>query len=168
MARIWSSHGPQRARVAAEAKGAEKARLRGAAIQLAVATIAGLAGAERVRACYFTLDGGPPRRLHLERFAGRAGAPNVDFIEGAGAGGDALRMARRGSWTYVPDMAEEPRRFWWDTERMYRAFLAGPVATPEKVIGLLTLDALHPGELAEVDVIVTRLLGDLLAIALSL
>jgi GAF domain-containing protein len=151
-----------------EAKGSDKARLRGAAIQLAVATVAALAGAQRVRACFFTLDEGPPRRLRPERFAGRAGAPNVDFVEGTSAGDAALRMVRRGSWTYAEDLAEEPRRFWWDTGRTYRTFLAGPVETPDKAFGLLTLDALQPGELAPVDLILVRLLADLLAIALSL
>jgi hypothetical protein len=95
----------------AEARGSDKARLRGAAIQLAVATIAALAGAERVRVCFFVLDEGPPRRLCAERFAGRAGAPNADFVEGSSAGDAALRMLRRGSWTYVPDITEEARRF---------------------------------------------------------
>jgi hypothetical protein len=36
------------------------------------------------------------------------------------------------------------------------------------VIGLLTLDALAPGELAQVDVTLVRLLADLLATALSI
>jgi GAF domain-containing protein len=77
-------------------------------------------------------------------------------------------MLRRGTWTYVADLAEEPRRFWWDADRSYRTFLAGPVATPEKVIGLLTLDALRPGELAHVDLTLVRLLTGLLALAISL
>jgi hypothetical protein len=42
------------------------------------------------------------------------------------------------------------------------------VATPDKVLGLLTLDALQRGELAQVDLILVRLLADLLAIAISL
>ena len=152
----------------ADAKGADKARLRGEAIQLAVTTVAALAGAERIRVCFFILDEGPPRRLHAERFAGRAGAPNVAFVEDTGAGDAALRMIRRGNWTYVADTAKEPRRFWWDTERTYRTFLAGPVATPNEVVGLLTLDALGPGELAQVDLTLVRLLADLLATAISI
>ena len=118
--------------------------------------------------CFFTLDEGPPRRLHAERFAGRAGAPNVVFVEDTGAGDAALRMIRPGGWTYVADTAKEPRRCWWDTERTYRTFLAGPVATPDKVVGLLTLDALGPGELAQVDLTLVRLLADLLATAISI
>jgi GAF domain-containing protein len=151
----------------AEARGADKARLRGEAIQLAVTTVAALAGAERTRVCFFILDEGPPRRLHAERFAGRAGAPNAAFVEATGAGDAALRMIARGSWIYVADTAKEPRRFWWDTERTYRTFLAGPVATPDRDVGLLTLDALGPGELAQVDLTLVRLFADLLAVAIS-
>jgi GAF domain-containing protein len=143
-------------------------RLRGEAIQLAVTTVAALAGAQRIRVCFFLLDEGPPRRLHAERFAGRAGAPTVTFVEGTAAGAAALRLLSRGGWTYLADTAQEPPRFWWDTERSYRTVLAGPVATADQVIGLLTLDALAPGELAQVDVTLVRLLADLLATALSI
>jgi GAF domain len=152
----------------AEARGADKARLRGEAIQLGVTTVAALAGAERIRVCLFILDEGPLRRLHAERFAGRAGAPIAAVVEGTSAGDAALRMISRGSWTYLADTAEESPRFWWDTEHSYRTFLAGPVATPDKVIGLLTMDALRPGDLATIDLTLVRLLADLLATAISI
>jgi GAF domain-containing protein len=152
----------------AEAKGSDKTRLRGEAIQLAVTTVAALAGADRIRVCFFLLDEGPPRRLHAERFAGRAGAPTVTFVENTGAGDAALRLISRPSWTYLADTAKETPRFWWDTERAYRTFLAGPVATPERVVGLLTLDALGPDELASVDLTLVRLLADLLATSISI
>jgi GAF domain-containing protein len=74
----------------------------------------------------------------------------------------------RGGWTYVADTTAEPPRFWWDADRTYRTFLAGPVATPGKVVGLLTLDALRAGELRQVDLTLVRLLTDLLAIAISI
>jgi hypothetical protein len=152
----------------AEARGADKARLRGEAIQLGVTTVAALAGAERIRVCLFILDEGPLRRLQAERFAGRAGAPITAVVEGTSAGDAALRMISRGSWTYLADTAEESPRFWWDTEHSYRTFLAGPVATPDKVIGLLTMDALRPGDLATIDLTLVRLLADLLATAISI
>jgi len=152
----------------AGARGSDKARLRGEAIQLAVTTVAALAGAERIRVCFFILDDGPPRRLHAERFAGRAGAPTMSFVADTGAGDAALRAVNRQGWTYIEDTTIETPRFWWDNERAYRTFLAGPVGTPDKVVGLLTLDALGPGELAQVDLILVRLLADLLATALSI
>jgi GAF domain-containing protein len=141
--------------------------LRGAAIQLAVTTIAALAGAERIRVCFFVLDPGPPRRLRPERFAGRAGAPTVVFVEGTAVGDPVLRMLSRGSWTFVGDSGRDPPRYWWDVEQAYRTFLAGPVATPDTAVGLLTVDALRPGELSHVDFTLVRLLADLLAAALA-
>lgn len=58
-------------------------------------------------------------------------------------------------------------RFWWDAAPTHRTFLAGPVATADTPFGLLTLDALHPGELADVDLALVQLLSGLLAAALS-
>lgn len=151
-----------------EAKPADRDRLRGEAIQLAVTTTAALAGAERVRVCFFILDTGPPETLRLERFAGRAGAPTVVFTEGTTAGDAALRVVHRGSWIYVEDTARQRPRFTWDLEPVFRTLLAGPVATPDSAYGLLTLDALRPGELAQVDLALVQLLAGLLAAALAL
>ncbi|MGH3438770.1 MAG: hypothetical protein ACRDRN_20165 [Sciscionella sp.] len=150
------------------ARSREKAQLRGEAIQLAVTTIAALAGTERVRVCFFALDPGHGGQLHPERFAGRAGAPNTSFACGSRQGNAALAIANGVEWTYLDDLNETPPPCWWDSEHDYRTMLAGPVATPEAAAGLLTLDALHPGELARVDVTLVKLLTDMLAVALSL
>lgn len=149
------------------ARAADKPQLRGEAIQLAVTTIAALSDAHRVRVCYFVYDEGPPRMLRPERFAGRAGAPMVRFVEGTTGGDAALRVLARRTWLVVNDTAASPPRFWWDVQPVYRTLLAGPVATAETVYGLLTLDALRPGELTNVDLALVRLLADLLAAALS-
>lgn len=148
------------------AKGADKARLRGAAVQLAVTTIAALAGAERVRVCFLVLVPGPPRRLVPERFAGRAGAPTVVLTEGTAAGNAALRLISQPSWTFIEDTSRDRVPFSWDVGPGYRTVLLGPVGTPDDPIGLLTLDALRPGELSLVDPTLVRLLSDLLAVAL--
>jgi len=109
----------------------------------------------------------PPATLRPERFAGRSGAPTVTFIEGTVAGDAAPRILTRGVWTYVEDTAVTRPRFWWDAAPEYRTFLAGPVASAETSNGLLTLERLHPGELAQVDLALVRLLSGLLAAALS-
>lgn len=152
----------------AQARTADKPRLRGEAIQLAVTTLAALAGAERVRACYFALDPGPPAALRPERFAGRAGAPTVVMVEGTAAGDAALRILSHGTWTYVEDTELTHPRYRWDAVPEYRSFLAGPVATAEVSFGLLTLDTLRPGELAGIDLALVQLLSALLATALCL
>lgn len=152
----------------AQARSVDKPRLRGEAIQLAVATLAALAGTQRVRVCYFALDSGPPVTLRPERFAGRAGAPTVTFTEGEPAGDAALRALRSGVWMYVEDTATTRPRFRWDAAPEYRTFLAGPVAVSSSLCGLITLDALHPGELADVDLALVQLLSGLLGTALCL
>jgi hypothetical protein len=150
----------------AQARAVDKPRLRGEAIQLAVATLAALAGTERVRVCFFALAPGPPITLRPERFAGRAGAPTVTFVEGTAAGDAAIRILSSGVWAYVEDTAVTRPRLWWNIAPEYRTFLAGPVATAETTYGLLTLDALRPGELADLDLALVQLLSGLLAAAL--
>lgn len=152
----------------AQARASDKARLRGEAIQLTVATLAALAGTERVRVCYFALDTGAPTTLRPERFAGRAGAPTVTFVKGSAAGDAALRILSRGLWTYAEDTELTRPRFAWDADPAYRSFLAGPVATPQTCFGMLTLDALRPGELADLDLALVQLMSALLATALCL
>ena len=108
----------------ADARGADKARLRGAAIQLAVTTVRPGRGTANP-GVFFLLDAGPPRRLRAERFAGRAGPPTMAFVEDTGAGAAALRLVSRGGWTYHPDTAQEPPRFWWDNNRAQLPHLPG-------------------------------------------
>lgn len=152
----------------ARARAADKPRLRGEAIQLAVTTLAALAGPQRVRACYFAFDPGPPAALRPERFAGRVGAPTVILVEGTAAGDAALRIVTHGTWTYVEDTERTHPRFRWDVAPEYRSFLAGPVATADATFGLITLDTLRPGELAGLDLALVQLLSALLATALCL
>lgn len=150
----------------AAAKGEEKAKRRGEAIQLAVATSAVLSDSRRVRVCFYSLN---PRThtLTLEGFAGRAGAPTRAFKVGEEAGDAAIVLTGGSSWIFIEDTETEPPPYWWDADPLYRTLLAGPVATPTTTVGLLTLDALQPGELAEVDLVLVRLIADLLATALT-
>ncbi|MBC3190950.1 GAF domain-containing protein [Pseudonocardia sp. C8] len=147
------------------ARGAAKTQLRGEAISLVVTTLAGLGGEHRARVCFFALDHDPPR-LRPERFAGRAGAPTAEFSEETTAGAAALGIAHGGAWLYFPDTAVQPPPCWWDDERAYRSVLIGPVATPDTVVGLISMDAPGPGELDGIDVALVRVLATLLATAL--
>jgi hypothetical protein len=152
-------------RIAAAKGEEEKARRRGEAIQLGVATIAVLSDSRRVRVCFYSLN---PRThtLLLEGFAGRAGAPTRALKVSEEGGEAAVELTRDSSWIFVEDTEVEAPPYWWDVDPVYRTLLAGPVATPTAVVGLLTLDALQPGELAEVDLVLVRLIADLLATAL--
>ena len=150
--------------VLADTPGADRPRVRGEAISLSVATAAQLADADRVRACYFAYDPGPPQQLRPERFAGRAGAPETALVEGTRAGNAALRALATNSAVYVADTADRPP--WWSGPDEYRTYIAVPVRTGTVQLGMLTLDALQPSSLAGVDRALMRLLASLLAAAL--
>ncbi len=79
-----------------------------------------------------------------------------------------LEVCQQSGWTIVDDTVLEPPRYWWDAEPRYRTFMAGPVVSGDIVFGLMTLDALEPGELREVPPVLVKLLADLLGTALTL
>ena len=159
------------------ARGNERTRLRGEAIQIALTSIAQLsvfashqefAGPRRVRACLFLLDPGPPRRLVPSSFAGRSGAPNVTFDSSTRAGQAMLRTVDDG-WVLVEDTHRQTVVPWWDEERGYRTYAAGPLPGSEgSPLGLLTVDALAPGELIGLDLPLLRVIAHLLSLALQM
>jgi hypothetical protein len=161
----------------ATAKGAEKARLRGEATQLALTTIAQLGAARsqvrpgeerRLRVCWFELRPGPPRTLEPQSYAGRAGAPTVTLDSSSRAGQFLLRIADNG-WQLVDDVSTLRVPVWWDDEHSYRTFAAGPLPGPDGApVGLVTVDALEPGALTRLDVPLLRLLTHMLSLALRL
>lgn len=157
----------------AAAHGAERNRLRGEAVQLALTTLCQesvLVGPEeaerlRIRACLFRLDPGPPRQLVPQSYAGRSGAPTTSFDDTTRAGQVLLRNVD-GGWVIVDSTEEQRFTPWWDEERGYRTYVAGPVPGPDgRPVALLTLDALEPGDLADVDLPLVRLVAHLLSLA---
>jgi len=159
------------------ARSSERTRLRGEAIQLALTSIAQLsvftshqefAGPRRVRVCLFLLDPGPPRRLAPSSFAGRSGAPNVTFDSSTRAGQAMLRIVDDG-WVLVEDTNRQTVVPWWDEERSYRTYAAGPLPGSEgSPMGLLTVDALASGELIGLDLPLLRVIAHLLSLALQM
>ncbi len=149
------------------ARGPAKSQLRGEAISLAVAALAGLAHEQRARVCVFLLHDDPPT-LRPERFSGRSGAPTASFTADTPGGAGALGIARGAGWLYIPDVAVQAPPFWLDDERQYRCVLLGPLAAAERSRGLLTIDTPEPNALDGIDVALVRLLATLLATALSI
>jgi ABC-type amino acid transport substrate-binding protein len=157
-------------------RGTERSRLRGEAIQLALTSIAQLsvfAGPEepsrprRVRVCLFLLNPGPPRQLVPSSFAGRSGAPTVSFDATTRAGQALLRILDDG-WVLVDDTDTRTVVPWWDEERKYMTYAAGPVpGTDATPVGLLTVDSLVPGDLTGLDLPLLRLIAHLLSLALQ-
>lgn len=161
----------------ADARGGDRTRLRGEAVQVALATIAQLSafagpeelsGPKRVRVCLFIVEPGPPRLLVPRSYAGRAGAPTVTFSENTRAGQLLFRIVD-GGWRIVDDTDLERTTPWWDDQHAYRCYAAGPVPGPDGApVALLTLDALAPGELRGLDLPLVRLIAHLLALAYQL
>jgi hypothetical protein len=151
----------------ATARGAVKTQLRGQAIALAVAALAGEAHQQRARVCFFALEH-DPLQLRPDRFAGRSGAPTATFTAQTPGGAGALGIAQGAGWLYIPDTAAQAPPFWIDDERGYRSVLLGPVTIPESPVGMLTIDAPDPAALDGIDMALVRLLATLLATALSM
>jgi len=159
------------------ARGNERTRLRGEAIQLALTSVAQLsvfagrhefAEPRRVRVCLLLLDPGPPRRLVPSSFVGRSGAPTVAFDSSTRAGQAMLRIVDDG-WVLVEDTKRQNVVPWLDEERGYRTYAAGPLPGAEgSPVGLLTVDALAPGELIGIDLPLLRVIAHLLSLALQI
>ena len=158
-------------------RGTERTRLRGEAIQLALTSIAQLSvfagpeelsGPRRVRVCLFLLSPGPPRQLVPSSFAGRSGAPTVSFDATTRAGQAMLRILDHG-WVLVEDTDTPAVVPWWDEERKYKTYAAGPVpGTDAAPVGLLTVDSLVPGELTGLDLPLLCLIAHLLSLTLQM
>lgn len=155
----------------------QKPLLRGEAIGLAVTTIAQVSEPggvmdpgtpRRLRVCYFALEPGPSRTLVPRAYAGRSGAPTVSFDRTTRAGQFLLRIVDDG-WLTIDDMRQLRVPVWWDEEHQCRTFAAGPVRGPGgEPAGLITVDALAPGDLATLDLPLVRLISHLLSLALQI
>jgi hypothetical protein len=72
-------------------------------------------------------------------------------------------------WVLVEDTDTRAVVPWWDEERTYRTYAAGPVpGTDATPVGLLTVDSLVPGELIGLDLPLLRLIAHLLSLALQM
>ncbi len=71
---------------------AEREQLKEKAVTLVLTTAAALIGPERSRACWFRLEGGPPKQLIPTEHVGRAGSASTTFVGGTPAGDAAISM----------------------------------------------------------------------------
>jgi GAF domain len=146
----------------------DRDQTRAKAIPLVLKTAAELIGPERARACWFRLEAGPPRRLVPTDSAGRSGSPTTIFIEGTDAGDAAIGMVLADEDRLCEDILADPPPGWDATKnREYRTFVSVSVIAGDTAYGMLTLDALEPGELTTDDMRLLRLMAGALAVALS-
>lgn len=140
-----------------------------AMIRAALAGVVGLIGPDRVRACWFDLtESGGRRRLTPSAHAGRAGAPRTTFVEGTDAGDAALALIDENRGRYCPDVGSVPPPGWNAKARKeYRTFVSVPAIAGSTGYGMLSIDALKPGDLLPQDESLLRLMAGLLADGLA-
>jgi hypothetical protein len=124
--------------------------------------------ASRVRACFFELseDAAGVKRLQCNGvYEGRSGAPTTIFRQGNPNHQHIFDQLDKGEVEYWPDLTQN--RPPGSTTRVYKAFISAPVATDARVYGLLTVDALEPGDITVRHEPFIRLFAQLLAVALK-
>jgi hypothetical protein len=146
----------------------DRAALQSATIPMILDSAAHLIDAERVRANWFRLVEGKPRRLTPEQYAGRADQPVTPFVEGTFEGDEAFTMIRHNQHLLYTDLSRDAPAGWQrPVRRDYWSFLAVPVAAGQTAYGMLTVDAIDVGGVTEAEVPLVRLLAGLLATALA-
>ncbi len=151
-----------------DADPADRRLLCSEAVQLILSSAANFLGPDRSRACWFVLEPGPPRRLAPTKSVGRTGSARTVFIEGTASGDAALAMVDHDETLICQDVLTDSPPGWNATrERDYRTFISVSVHANDTAYGMLTLDALEPGDLVEDDLLTLRLLAKLLAAALA-
>jgi transcriptional regulator with GAF, ATPase, and Fis domain len=135
-----------------------------------VDAVAELMGPERARAGWFEYrDDRPPRLVPVaELRRGRADPQRTQFVQGTPEGDAALDLLINDTTRFCPDVDLEPPPGWSsDRHSDYRTFISAGVVADGRKFGMLTLDALEPGDLTENDAYAISLLAKLLAAALA-
>jgi hypothetical protein len=155
--------------LAVEPRAAERDKLRAQAVTVVLMSATQLIGPERARACWFRLEEGPPKRLVPTDAFGRAGSASTTFEEGTRAGDAAIGMVLHDEDRICEDIDTDPPPGWdAEKERDYRTFVSVSVIAGDTAYGMLTLDALEPGDLTKDDMRLLRLMAGALAVALSI
>ena len=148
---------------------AERDQLRAQAVPLVLTTTAQLTGQDRVRACWFALDPGPPERLQPQESLGRAGPVTAVFARGTPGGDAAVDLVTANGQLLVADLAADPPGPWQlDDTVAYRSLVVVAVTVGNVAHGMITLDALEPDSFDDDDVALVRLMAGLLGTAMSI
>jgi GAF domain-containing protein len=142
-----------------EAKGAIK--------QAVVNSVVQFIAVPRARSCYFDYEhNGKKEKLVCRIYAGRDSRPRTEFSSADSNYAEVFQLLEsRQSELREDTDTENPPRF--PRNRDYKTYISVPVATSTEIFGLLTLDALHAGELKPQHEREMLLLAQLLGIALA-
>lgn len=154
--------------LALETRRGPREQLRAQMVPLVLTTAAGLTGQDRVRACWFALDPGPPQRLAPQESLGRAGPVTTVLARGTPAGDAALDLVTTNGQLLLHDRpAETPQAWQLDEPAASRSLVVVAVTVGNVAYGMITLDALEPDGFDDDDVALLRLMAGLLGTALS-
>ena len=153
--------------LAQETDHVERERRRAQMVPLVLTTTAQLTGQDRVRACWFALDPGPPERLQPQESLGRAGPVTTVFARGTPAGDAALDLVTASAQLVLDDRpAGQPDLWRLDDTAAYRSLVVVAVTVGNVAHGMITLDALEPDSFDDDDVALVRLMAGLLGAAM--
>jgi len=152
------------------ASGVKTPGLQERVLWMVVKTAAEIIGPDHgTRSCYFELQAGPPKRLvPTDYHAGRMGNTRSNFVEGTPSGKDAIAMVESNGHLLCKDTRTSPPPGWGMKERDYRTFISVAVAVGDTAYGMLTVDALNPGDLEERDVDLLTVMAGLVGIAMTM
>ncbi|MET7763134.1 hypothetical protein ABZS71_14285 [Streptomyces sp. NPDC005393] len=129
-------------------------------------------GPPHTRACLLEVSGNAGARelaCPAGMWAGRQETPRTTFREGTPRGDRLLRSMDKREPLFVPDLLAEPREYQPDTQT-YKTFITAPVAPAitHPAFGMLAIDSPTKGDLAEHDIKIIEILGQLLGSALAI
>ncbi|MGH3753537.1 MAG: GAF domain-containing protein [Pseudonocardiaceae bacterium] len=141
----------------------------GAAKQAVVNSVVQFTDVPRARSCYFDYEhGGQEKRLICRIYAGRDSKPRTEFSSADPSHAEVFKLLEGRRTELMDNIAQEMSpRFPPDRDYNYKTYISVPVATSTEIFGLLTLDALHAGELLPQHKKEMLLLAQLLGIALA-
>jgi len=142
---------------------------KGAAKQAVVNSVVQFTDVPRARSCYFDYEHhGEERKLVCRIYAGRDAKPRTEFSSSDPAHLEVFKLLENRQSVRKENIAlDDPSQFALDRHYTYQTYISVPVATSAEIFGLLTLDALHPGELLPQHEKEMLLLAQLLGIALA-
>lgn len=142
---------------------------KGAAKQAVVNSVVQFADVPRARSCYFEYEQhSQEKRLICRIYAGRDAKPRTEFSSVDPRHAEVFKLLEDRRSEMKENLTfENSERFPSGQDYTYQTYISVPVATSAEIYGLLTLDALHAGELLPQHEKEMLLLAQLLGIALA-
>ncbi|MDQ3762547.1 MAG: hypothetical protein M3460_13005 [Actinomycetota bacterium] len=146
---------------------ADRREAKGAIKHAVVNSVVQFTDVARARSCYFDYErNGKEERLVCRIYAGRDSRPRTEFSSADPHHVEVFQLLESRQSELIENAdVENPPRF--PRDRDYKTYISVPVATSTEIFGLLTLDALHAGELKPQHEKEMLLLAQLLGLALA-